>query len=281
MTKVHILLWDKNDSGGLALKDAMGLKRILKKGSAYVGSPDKVIINWGNSKLPGHCTGSKVINKPEAVALSVDKIKAFKQMELCLVNNVPYTTSRDVAFGWLAAGHKVVCRDIVNGSEGKGVRVIGPEALNLPVQSDPGFWASAVAYFTNAFVASNFAGLGHSPLYTRYVPFEREYRVHVVDGKAVNVRRKVTDVNQPTVVGDFKNVTIYPEGIVNEAVAATKALGLDFAGVDVLWDGTLAWVLETNTAPSIGGSLTVSGYASAIKKLIKERHGIDLTNQEG
>lgn len=274
MANVHILLWDKNDSGGLALKAKMGLMRILKKGSAYQASPDKVIINWGNSKMLPHCEGSQWINHPDKVAISVDKIKAFKAMEgQC--RHVPYTTSKYVALGWLGQGHKVVCRDKVNGALGQGIRIVGLGTPQEPVQSDSGFWATLIATFSNASVASSYADLGTSPLYTQYIPFKREYRVHVVDGKAVNVRRKVTDVDNPTVVGDFKNVTIYPPDIVDQALKATKAVGLDFAGVDVLWDGEKAWVLETNTAPSIGGSLTVTGYANGINELIKERYGID------
>jgi glutathione synthase/RimK-type ligase-like ATP-grasp enzyme len=273
MSKVHILLYDKNDSGGNALKAKMGLKRILKTGSEYQASPDKVIINWGNSRMLSHCKGSQFINHPDAVSISVDKIKAFKAMEgKC--RHVPFTTNRLEALKWLGIGHKVVCRDVVNGSEGSGIRIIEATAPNLTVQSDPGFMATLMAWFTSPSAESNLGLLGHSPLYTQFVPFKKEYRVHVVNGKAVNVRRKVTSVDQPTVVGDFKNVTIYHQDIVDQAVKATKAVGLDFAGVDVLWDGAKAWVLETNTAPSIGGTLTVQGYADELKKMIKEKYNI-------
>ena len=285
--KVHILLYDKNDSGGNALKAKMGLKRILKTGSSYVADASKVIINWGNSKLPPHCVGSQIINKPEAVSISVDKIKSFKAMDAynehgatfsqAPVRHVPYTTNRLEALKWLGIGHKVVCRDTSTGSEGSGIRIIEATAPNLTLQSDPGFLATLVAYFTSPSAESNLGLLGHSPLYTQYVPFKKEYRVHVVDGKAVNVRRKVTSVDNPTIVGDFKNVTDYNQDIVDQALKATKAVGLDFAGVDVLWDGSKAWVLETNTAPSIGGTLTVQGYAEGLKKMIQEKYGIALT----
>ena len=231
-----------------------------------MGSPDKVIINWGCSIPPRHCYGSRWINSPEAVAVSVNKIRTFLYMTEQGVRTVPWTRSQSTAQNWLNEGHKVVVRGTTTGREGAGVQIIDATGVNLPVQRDDATLLGWVRGLLNASVRPSWAVLPYAPLYTRFVPSTREYRVHVVDGVAINVRRKTLD--------DFYNVRIYPDDIVTQAVAATRAVGLDFAGVDVLWDDTNAWVLETNTAPGIGG-LTVGQYASALKDLIWRRHGID------
>jgi len=258
--------WDIDCSHGRALKEELGIQFILKRGSAYEGSPEKVIINWGSSAPAAHTRGSRWINDPAAVATSVNKIATFRAMERAGVNHVPYTCNPAKAMEWLLEGHKVVCRDTVEGREGAGLRIIDATALNLPVQGVPGFLGRVAAWLTNASQWPSTGLLGASPLFTRFVPSTREYRVHVVNGVAINVRRKAEE--------DFYNVTIYPQEVATQAIAATRAVGLDFAGVDILWDNAMAWVLETNTAPGIGG-LTVGRYASALRDLIRERHGID------
>jgi hypothetical protein len=197
---------------------------------------------------------------------SVDKRRTFDRLRQAGVRHVPFTIDYSEASNWLAEGSKVVVRGTTTGREGEGVRIIDGTALNLPVRRDDSSLRRWVAQIMNASVGRSYAFLEHAPLYTKFVPSTREYRVHVVDGVAINVRRKTED--------DFYNVRIYPDDVVNQAVAATRAVGLDFAGVDVLWDDTHAWVLETNTAPGIGG-LTVGQYADALKGLIRRRHGID------
>jgi hypothetical protein len=198
--------------------------------------------------------------------VSVNKTSTFQAMHRTGVRHVPYTTSPPEAQEWLNQGHKVVVRGTTTGREGAGVQIIDATGVNLPVQRDDATLLGWVRGLLNASVRPSWAVLPHAPLYTRFVPSTREYRVHVVDGVAINVRRKTLD--------DFYNVRIYPDDIVTQAVAATRAVGLDFAGVDVLWDDTHAWVLETNTAPGIGG-ITVGLYASALKDLIWRRHAID------
>jgi len=260
-----MLLWDRRCSHGLALKEELGLQRILKEGSRYVGSPDKVIINWGCSNPPRHCYDSQWINTPGAVTISVDKIRTFQYMTEHGVRTVPWTPSQSIAQNWLNEGSKVVVRSTTTGREGAGIQIIDAMGVNLPVQRDDATLLGWVRGLLNASVRPSWAVLPHAPLYTKFIPHTREYRVHVVDGRAINVRRKTLD--------DFYNVRVYPDDIVTQAVAATRAVGLDFAGVDVLWDNTHAWVLETNTAPGIGG-LTVGHYASALRNLIWRRHGI-------
>lgn len=268
-SQVHMLLWDRRCAHGLALKEALGLQRILKNPSEsrYVAGPGKVIINWGNSRVLPHTRGSQWINHPDAVEKSVDKISTFYAMQEGGVRHVPFTVGYNEATLWLTEGSKVVVRSDPTGREGRGMSIIAPESPSLPVQRDDATLRTWVAGLLSRAVGRSQAILPRAPLYTKFVPSTREYRVHVVNGRAVNVRRKSDE--------DFYNVRIYPEDVANQAVAATRAVGLDFAGVDVLWDDQQAWVLETNTAPGIGG-ITVGLYADALKELIRERHRITL-----
>ena len=59
-----------------------------------------------------------------------------------------------------------------------------------------------------------------------------------------------------------------------QAVLSVKAVGLDFAGVDVIWNDKQkkAYVLEVNTAPGIEGQ-TVVNYAKAMWDMINEQEG--------
>lgn len=109
-------------------------------------------------------------------------------------------------------------------------------------------------------------------LYTKFIPAEREYRVHIVNGRAIVVHRKVEgtgDIRNSDAGWVFRRVTTFPDAIIPEARNAVVALGLDFAAVDVLWDGQRAYVLETNTAPGIDGmEYTLRMYVQALERLV-------------
>lgn len=114
--------------------------------------------------------------------------------------------------------------------------------------------------------------LPQARLYTKLIPAEREYRVHVVGTEAICVHRKVdgTGIIRNSEAGwVFRRVTTFPQAIIPEARNAVVALGLDFAAVDVLWDGQRAYVLETNTAPGIDGmEYTKRCYVQALERLV-------------
>ena len=128
-------------------------------------SPTRVhtIINWGVSRMPIWIDdvpeGVRWFNHPGTVSISANKL----DMQVALGElGLPWTTSKVVAEQDILDGYTVVSRGILNGSQGKGITLSPPDPLP------------------------------DAELYT--VLFEgnrvREYRVYIVDGKAVDVTEK-------------------------------------------------------------------------------------------
>ena len=116
--------------------------------------------------------------------------------------------------------------------------------------------------------------------YVRYIPRRREVRIHVWDEKVIITQRKDIDPNQRICNRRAgARFVVYPLGgyigpqnalRANEmAVAAVKAVGLDFGAVDILYgeDRTL-YVLEVNTAPAIEAESVKNTYTNILKGYI-------------
>lgn len=100
--------------------------------------------------------------------------------------------------------------------------------------------------------------------YSEFIDKEREFRVHCAHGKVLAVMEK------PRGVGIAWNRAQNHEAFVRvkqedynfqvclQALKATEALGLDFAGVDVLFKNNNAYVVEANTSPTLNSSEYVS-----------------------
>lgn len=97
-----------------------------------------------------------------------------------------------------------------------------------------------------------------------------EFRVHVIGGNSVKMTQKVGGrgfIRNHRYGWRFMGPTIERRDPAREAAKkAVAALGLDFGAVDVLFDGTNAWVLEVNTAPSLMDT-TLDTYVKTIKEL--------------
>lgn len=100
--------------------------------------------------------------------------------------------------------------------------------------------------------------------YSEFIDKEKEFRVHCAHGKILAVMEK------PRGEGIAWNRAInherftrilqkeYNYNVCIEALKAVKAIGLDFAGVDVILKDGKAYVLEVNTAPTLNSSEYVS-----------------------
>ncbi len=236
------------------LAEAIGAKLIRHKNSKFVGTEEKTVINWGSSNLPENVIGAKVINSPEAVGKASDKLVCLDTLGAGDVAIPDYATDPLIAEVWLRGGCAVVCRQKLNGHSGEGI-VIATEGGQLV----------------------------DAPLYTMYIPKKSEYRVHVFNGKVIDVRRKARRMDVPDdqinwKVRSYANGFVFakgealgevPRSVIYNAIQAVEALGLVFGAVDVIFNEKRgqAYVLEVNTAPGLEGS-TVDSYANAIAEYL-------------
>lgn len=236
------------------LADALDTFRVYPD-RKYVPRPGDVIVNWGNGHRPiwaNHIDGKvKLLNHWDKICLSVNKIDSFTLFKKHGVQTPRWTRSAEVANEWLEDGHWVCCRQEVEGMDGSGLVLAKTPKELVPAK-----------------------------LYTRFIPQEKEFRVYIFDGKMIDVLEKRRDaealkagkvdenIRTETNNWVFCRTGVHPpkdcEQVASEAI---KALGLTFGGVDVIQskkDGK-TYVLETNTAPGIGGT-TVTRFVEAIKK---------------
>lgn len=233
MSLQYIYMYNNASENGKAVKNALGLKAIRHENSTFKGKDSTYVLNWGSSDLPREVRKCKVINTERAVMLSIDKLTAFTYLKKDAVSTVPWTVSKAEAQAWLSIpGNKVYARTKVKGYDGAG--------LTVCKHGDP---------------------LPAAPLYTKGVNAVSEYRITRARNRLIGAQRKVRVDNPPngvynddvkTTAGGygFKYVTRnIPEAVLQQAKYAIEALELDFGGVDIIWDGEKAYVLEVNTAP--------------------------------
>lgn len=120
-----------------------------------------------------------------------------------------------------------------------------------------------------------------SEFYTEYIPNTREYRVHVFRDEVIRVQGKYLDYPEQHKNSYIKN---YAQGFrfrapdrelissrKEAAIAAVRALGLDFGAVDLLiGEDRKEYVLEVNTAPSCS-PLTQAAYVTKFQEVISGR----------
>lgn len=230
-----------------ALKDGLGAKFIKHENSKFKGKADKVVINWGSSKLPDEAFKCVVLNNTKIVAAAIDKL-AFFQINKDIAP--PFTTDIEEAKAWLKKGLTVVVRNKVKGHGGEGIEIV-----------------------------SNLEELKPAPLYTRYIPKKEEYRLHVFRGEVFFVQRKarVKEVADEKVNWQVRNMAggfIFANQGVDVceearqmAVDCVKNLGLDFGAVDLIFNerSNRYYALEVNTAPGLCGT-TLTKYVEQFNK---------------
>lgn len=251
--KIRIMPYKNGSASAKALAESLGATRIKREGPnrAYKGG---LLINWGCSSLDRQIAGVEVVNPPDAVVVSVDKLRAFQAMSEAGVSVPEFTTDIAVARQWIGEGKKIVCRTKLRSYGGDGI---------------------VIAESVDALVAA--------PLYVRYMPKQDEYRLHVFRDNVFFVQRKArkhdvpdADVNWAVrnLAGGFiyanQNVDAHDEWK-STAIAAVRALSLDFGAVDLIITprGRHA-VLEVNSACGLAGT-TLEKYTEVFQSLSQIR----------
>lgn len=253
---VMIYPHNANSNSARQLAQALGVKRISKgPHSKFVGALDKIVINWGSSSSTKELDKCVVINRPEFVAYTTNKLSCFKVLRNNNIFIPPFTEDQQVAIGWVNEGKTVVARHILNGSGGEGIELLN--GLN------------------------DFPCI--APLYTMYIKKKQEYRIHIINGQVIKVQRKARDTTVPDNEVNWKirnhgNGFVFiqddgpvPNDVILKAIQAVSALGLTFGAVDVIYNEgrQMAYVLEVNTAPGLEGQ-TIDAYANGFRDYLEQ-----------
>lgn len=247
--RVVLFPYKMGSAGGKLMAEALGIKRVFRD-KEYNPRPTDLIINWGSGHYPMWDTNvSQWLNQIPAVCRGISKIDAFYCFMKEGVSTPVWTQHRDWAAKWLAKGEMAVVRTELEGFDGSGILLV-KAGENLPA----------------------------ARLYTKYVPITQEFRVYVFRDKVIDVlekKRKIIAEAHPLIRTESlgwvfcQDPDWWPEEAEAEAIKAIKAVGLDFGGVDVIWnkDQKKCFVLEVNSAPGVYGR-TPGKYAKVMKSYI-------------
>lgn len=224
--KFRVYPYKQGSAGAKTLATALDGKVLKLEGSKWKPRAGDVVINWGAGRVPNFGP-ARVLNAD--VAEAQDKLATFAVLDAADVRVPPFVRTKEEAAG---LKFPVVCRTKLRGHSGDGIVIADkPEELI------------------------------NAPLYTQYVKKKDEYRVHVFGQQAFFIQRKARklDVEDPNwkirnLAGGFVFVEVeendVPADVKKQAVDSIAALGIDFGGVDVMWNENegAAYVLEVNTA---------------------------------
>lgn len=253
--KLKVLPYKPGSKSARAIVDSLSPLAIMKKQNTPVYGRKKVLLNWGNSSPMFSIDGVTILNKPDAVSNASDKLKALRIMLEAGVSVPEFTTDINVAKTWIEDERMVLCRTLLRANSGRGIVIVKD---------------------VNELVAA--------PLYVKYIRKEKEYRLHVFNGKILDLVEKKRRSGFGGDNSHCKYIRSYERGWVMcrdgvtveervkaEAIKAVSALGLDFGAVDLVLrkNDNSPVVLEVNTAPGLQGT-TLENYKKAIKEWLNE-----------
>ena len=244
MTKIFIYPYDQTSKSARLLGEALNARRILKKDSRYRRQRNHTIINWGCS---GNMHVTPDYNLPNAVSTATHKLRTFEKLRGEGIPCPEYTQSLRIAQEW-STTNKIVGRNYETARQGRGITV-------YPKDSD---------------------AIGQHLFYTKYFRKQREFRIHVFNGKVIFKSEKLRKRNvnvDPYIRSHTKGWILafnhleenpVPDCVLTAAVDAVNVLGLDFGAVDIGWNEIKgSCVFEVNTAPGIENT-TLQAYVNAI-----------------
>lgn len=143
---------------------------------------------------------------------------------------------------------------------------------SLPVIARPEIHSQGSSYFMCKTMAqANDAKANGCTYFSKVFKKKNEYRVHVARGKVLFIQEKPLRGGRIDEDAAWRVLTWdeYKKPVCVQAIKAVECFGLDFAGVDVMWDGRRAVVCEINCAPCVDSDLQRTKYANLFKWFIK------------
>lgn len=257
MYNLKMLPYNQGSESARDLAKLLGCLRVKPDGN-YAPQIGHHLLNWGYSGTPewmqrAQARGVRVLNAPARVNVAGNKLSTFNVLQANGITIPEFTTDMNQARRWVDQGNTVLERHELRGNSGAGIRIVNLDDDRMP------------SHITQA------------PLYTKFINKTNEFRVHVFRGQVidyvekkrlpqdrrpVNFNKYVSSTHQGWV---FQRTNVLELANVKQvAIDATRALGLDFAAVDVVYSDGIAYVLECNTAPGLGG-VTLMKYANAVR----------------
>lgn len=201
---------------------------------------NSIVVRWGTREEIETDSSTVVYNQSKAIAIATDK-KLSRQT--FIDNNVStpvLVTPENFSHSYLP----IIARPLVH-SKGKNFVVLNNfrEFERHYNQNNEGWY------------------------YSQFINKEREFRIHCAHSKVLAVMEKSNPNNGNIAWNRAQNDTepfeyvswtqVDEQGlkcVLEEAIKATAAVGLDMSGVDVMLCGGTAYVLEVNTAPTLNTS---------------------------
>jgi hypothetical protein len=187
---------------------------------------------------------------------AVDKLTQYKWFQQQGLSSLEFTQDDFTAHVWLQEGFTVFGRKLLNASCGDGIVVGDPGSNKMPL----------------------------CPVYTKYKPKKREFRVHVFKDKVVTIveKRRKSDWNgdkKDTKIRNLANGYVFcqsieltdqlRERVEKLALAASLVCSSDFKGVDLGYNEKHddLFVIEVNSMPGVQGT-NVEKYVQVMKAFI-------------
>lgn len=219
--------------------------RVRKNSIRYKRRPSDKIVAWGPTAPCPHTDAAQEAAK----RLASNKLLSFQKFKEHGVSCPEWTDDPQVAVSWVTPTQSVVARYLLRSHSGKGISIITSENIH---ETHP-----------------------IAKLYVQYKKKKHEYRVHIFNGKVIDItqkKRKAGFENRNNQIRNHQNGWVYcrdnvyiPEGMESLALAACSALGLLSGAVDIIWNEkeNKCYCLEVNSAPGIEGT-TCKKYTNEI-----------------
>lgn len=254
-----IILRTRVSDGARALATASGFRLQSLRTPSRVRRGTRLQVNWGSAS-PRPVPNVRCLNSGAAVELASNKLSALIAMREAGVP-VPdfWQTKEEVN---RRENGLIFARTLLRASEGRGIVVVRP-GEDLP----------------------------QAPLYVQYIRKSTEYRVHVGGTEVIAIQQKRFRNDHEAsaderIIRNHRNGwifavenVVYPTADTEErlreaAVAAVRALGLDFGAVDLVVGKTNranVYVLEVNTAPGLSSPTTLRAYTEYLTRTHAEQ----------